>query len=114
MVQCSRGNPCGAALREKLMDLDAKVCYCFHVTRRKLLNFLRVERPRVPSQLSQCGGAGTGCGWCGRVVKQLFRQAAEGGGTELEALTPAEYERRRAAYVRSGKGTPPAGATPLP
>ena len=42
------------------MDLDAKVCYCFHVTGRKLLNFLRVEQPRVASQLSQCGGAGTG------------------------------------------------------
>jgi hypothetical protein len=26
----------------------------------------------------------------------------------------AEYERRRAAYVRAGHGTPPPGATPLP
>jgi hypothetical protein len=32
----------------------------------------------------------------------------------LEQISPEEYERRRAAYVRSGKGTPPAGATPLP
>jgi NAD(P)H-nitrite reductase large subunit len=96
------------------MDPDHEVCYCFHVTKRKLLNFLRVERPRVPSQLSQCGGAGTGCGWCVPFLKQLFRQAAEGGATELEALSPAEYERRRAAYVRAGKGTPPPGATPLP
>jgi hypothetical protein len=46
-------------------------------------------------------------------LKQLFRQAVEGGLTELESLTPAEYERRRAAYVRAGKGTPPPGATPL-
>ena len=44
------------------MDLDSEVCYCFHVTRRKLLAFIRVEHPRVPSQLSQCNGAGTGCG----------------------------------------------------
>ena len=29
-------------------------------------------------------------------------------------LTPAEYEKRRAHYVRAGKGTPPPGATPLP
>ena len=42
------------------MDLDAKVCYCFHVSRRKLVNFVRLYRPRVPSQLSECGGAGTG------------------------------------------------------
>jgi NAD(P)H-nitrite reductase large subunit len=96
------------------MDLDAKVCYCFHVTRRKLLNFLRVEKPRVASQLSQCGGAGTGCGWCIPFLKQLHEQAIAGGVTELETLSAEEYERRRAAYVRSGKGTPPPGATPLP
>jgi bacterioferritin-associated ferredoxin len=96
------------------MDLDAKVCYCFHITQRKLLNFLRLERPRVASQLSQCGGAGTGCGWCIPFLRQLHRQAVAGGVTELEQLTPEEYERRRAAYVRAGKGTPPAGATPLP
>ena len=29
------------------MDLDAQVCYCFHVSRRKLVNFIRRERPRV-------------------------------------------------------------------
>ena len=96
------------------MDLDAKVCYCFHVTQRKLLNFLRVEKPRVASQLSQCGGAGTGCGWCIPFLKQLFHQGAEGGATELEQLTPAEYARRRAVYIRSGQGTPPPDATPLP
>ena len=96
------------------MNTDRKVCYCFHVTQRKLVNFIRVERPRVPSQLSQCGGAGTGCGWCIPFLKQLFQQAVAGGATELEHLTPAEYEHRRAAYVRAGKGTPPPGATPLP
>jgi NAD(P)H-nitrite reductase large subunit len=96
------------------MDFDAKVCYCFHVTQRKLLNFIRREKPRVASQLSQCGGAGTGCGWCIPFLKQLFQQAVAGGTTELEQLTPAEYERRRAAYVRAGKGTPPPGAIPLP
>ena len=96
------------------MDLDAEVCYCFHVTRRKLVNFIRRERPKVASLLSQCGGAGTGCGWCVPFLKQLHRQAVEGGATELEQLTPEEYERRRAAYVRSGGGTPPPGATPLP
>jgi NAD(P)H-nitrite reductase large subunit len=96
------------------MHLDHKVCLCFHVTQRKLLNFLRVHRPRVPSQLSECGGAGTGCGWCIPFLKQLFHQAAAGGTTELANLTPTEYEARRACYVRSGQGTPPPGATPLP
>jgi NAD(P)H-nitrite reductase large subunit len=96
------------------MDLDAKVCYCFHVSRRKLLNFLRIERPRVPSLLSQCGGAGTGCGWCIPFLKQLHEQAVAGGLIDLDQLTPEEYARRRAEYIRAGKGTPPPTATPLP
>ncbi len=93
------------------MDLDAKICYCFHVSRRKLMNFVRREQPRVASQLSECGGAGTGCGWCIPFLKQIFE---DGGAKALEELSPAEYEQRRAVYIRSGKGTPPPGATPLP
>src|SRR5881397_3973871 len=85
------------------MDVDGKICYCFHVTRRKLVNYVRLNRPKVPSQLSECGGAGTGCGWCIPFLKQIYEQAVSGGETELERLTPAEYERLRAAYVRAGK-----------
>jgi NAD(P)H-nitrite reductase large subunit len=97
------------------MDLDAKICYCFHVSRRKLVNFVRQTAPKVPSQLSQCGGAGTGCGWCIPFLKQIFQQTTAGDDApELETLTPEEYAQRRAEYVRAGKGTPPAGATPLP
>src|SRR5580692_7531671 len=96
------------------MDLDAKVCYCFHVSQRKLLNFLRLEKPKVPSQLSECGGAGTGCGWCIPFLKQIFYQGSADEPADLEILTPEEYARRRAEYMRAGKGTPPSGATPLP
>jgi bacterioferritin-associated ferredoxin len=92
------------------MDLDAKVCYCFHVTRRKLENFVRRRKPKVASQLSECGGAGTGCGWCIPFLKQIHAQA----DTDLESLIPEDYARRRAEYIRAGKGTPPPGATPLP
>ena len=88
------------------MDLDAKVCYCFHVTRRKLVNFVRRRKPKVASQLSECGGAGTGCGWCIPFLKQIHAQA-EG---DLEMLTPEEYAQRRADYIKAGKGTPPPGA----
>src|SRR5262245_4078399 len=56
-----------------IMDLDAKVCYCFHVSRRKLVNFVRQNRPKVASQLSECGGAGTGCGWCIPFLKQIYQ-----------------------------------------
>ena len=60
----------------------------------------------MASQLSQCGGAGTGCGWCVPFLRQLFDDAGAG---PLEQLTPAEYARRRAEYIRAGKGKPPAG-----
>jgi NAD(P)H-nitrite reductase large subunit len=108
------------------MNLDDKVCYCFHVTRRKLVNWVRLNGPKVPSQLSECGGAGTGCGWCIPFLKQIFRQgtaaageSASGGREPAEAasideLTAAEYARQRAEYVKAGKGTPPPGAEPLP
>jgi len=92
------------------MDQDAKICYCFHVTRRKLVNFVRRTNPKVPSQLSECGGAGTGCGWCIPFLKQIHQQV----DADIEMLTPEEYAKRRAEYIRSGKGKPPAGATPLP
>jgi NAD(P)H-nitrite reductase large subunit len=100
--------------RVRVMDQDDKICYCFHVSRRKLVNFVRLERPKVPSQLSLCGGAGTGCGWCIPFLKQIFEHGARKGETELERLTPEEYEKRRAQYIRAGNGTPPPGATPLP
>ena len=86
------------------MDLDAQLCYCFHVSRRKVINYLRIERPRVASQLSQCGGAGTGCGWCVPFLVQLFEQ--HGTSAELDAIGPADYARRRAEYLAAGKRRP--------
>jgi NAD(P)H-nitrite reductase large subunit len=84
------------------MDLDDEVCLCFRVTRRKLLAHLRVAKPAVASQLSACGGAGTGCGWCVPFLRKLFEQSA----AELDGLTPGEYARRRQAYRGEGV-TPP-------
>ena len=90
------------------MDADDELCLCFHVSRRKLENFVRVESPRRASQLAECFGAGTGCGWCRPFLQQLFEQSQSGEPTET--LTPAEYARRRASYIRAGGGTPPPGA----
>ena len=58
------------------MELDDELCLCFHVTKRKVINYLRVERPQRESQLSECHGAGTGCGWCRPFLKKLFEAAA--------------------------------------
>jgi bacterioferritin-associated ferredoxin len=95
------------------VDLDDELCLCFHVTRRKVINFIRVEKPRRAGQLSECFGAGTGCGWCRPFLQTLFQRAVEGGQTEADLPTAADYARLRAKYVRSGGGTPPPGATPV-
>jgi NAD(P)H-nitrite reductase large subunit len=93
------------------VELDDELCLCFHVTRRKVLNFIRVEKPAKPSQLSQCYGAGTGCGWCRPFLRQLL-EASQGEAT-VALPTPEEYAQHRAQYVKDGKGTPPPGATPV-
>ena len=95
------------------MELDDEVCLCFHVTKRKLVNFVRVEKPRRAGQMSECFGAGTGCGWCRTYLKRMFRSAVEGGVTHQKEPTPEEYARQRAGYIRAGGGTPPPGATPI-
>ena len=94
------------------MELDQEVCLCFHVTTRKVLNFVRIERPRRVSQLSECFGAGTGCGWCRPFLKQLFESASE-QQPEEQLPDSAQYARQRSQYVRAGKGSPPPGATPI-
>jgi len=95
------------------MELDDELCLCFHVTKRKVVNYLRVEKPRRAGQLADCFGAGTGCGWCRPYLEKLFYQAAAGGQLEADLPTAADYARQRAGYVRSGGGTPPEGATPV-
>jgi NAD(P)H-nitrite reductase large subunit len=94
------------------MGLDDELCLCFHVTKRKVLNYLRVHRPRVASQLAECGGAGTGCGWCVPFLKKLHRQSLAGEVAAEEEAAVGDYERARAEYIRAGKGTPPAGSEP--
>lgn len=102
------------------MELDDELCLCFHVTKRKVVNFIRIEKPRVPGQLSECFGAGTGCGWCRPFLRKLFEQAARGeageqaGDESLELPDADSYARQRGRYVEEGQGTPPPGATPPP
>ncbi|MDB5342350.1 MAG: domain protein (2Fe-2S)-binding domain protein [Schlesneria sp.] len=94
------------------MELDDTICYCFHISKRKIVNFIRVNHPRRASQLSECGGAGTGCGWCVNYLKRFFAESQE--ATIADGLTPEEYARQRAAYIKAGHGKPAAGAIPLP
>jgi bacterioferritin-associated ferredoxin len=86
---------------------DDEVCLCFHVTLRKLRSFLRIQQPRRASQLSECFGAGTGCGWCRPFLRQLFADAA--GDRPPTATLPDrdEYAESRAEYLADREGTPP-------
>jgi bacterioferritin-associated ferredoxin len=103
------------------VELDDDLCICFHVSRRKVVNFLRVEKPQRVGQLSDCFGAGTGCGWCRPFLQRLFedaqsgecregdRQTGEGVGAVLPSA--AEYAQRRGAYLDAGCGKPPSGGS---
>ncbi len=95
------------------MGPDDKLCLCFHVTKRKLVNHIRIEKPKRASQLSECFGAGTGCGWCRPFLERLFKNAADSAVTAADMPTAEEYAQRRSQYIRDGGGTPPVGATPI-
>lgn len=94
------------------MQLDDTVCFCFHVTKRKILNYLRIHEPRRASQLSECGGAGTGCGWCVAYLKRNF-DAFKAGDTESDGdLSSTDHASGRAGYIAEGKGVPRPGTEP--
>ncbi len=95
------------------MDLDQEICLCFHVTKRKVLNYIRIEKPQRAAQLSDCFGAGTGCGWCRSYLKKLFEEAVSTGQTIEDWPSIEKYAQMRSKYVREGGGTPPPGATPI-
>ena len=95
------------------MELDDELCLCFHVTKRKVVNYLRVEKPRRVGQLADCYGAGTGCGWCRPFFQKLFEAAQQKDVAAAQLPSADEYARERSGYVQSGKGTPPPGATPI-
>lgn len=95
------------------MELDDELCLCFHVTKRKVTNFVRIEKPKRVGQMADCFGAGTGCGWCRPFLEKLFEQAAAGGEIDAELPTKDDYAKMRSKYVKEGHGTPPPGATPV-
>lgn len=94
------------------MQPDDELCLCFHVTQRKVANYLRIEKPRHVAQLADCFGAGTGCGWCRPFLRRMF-DAHQRGEDPAELPDSEQYASGRSEYVREGGGTPPPGATPI-
>jgi NAD(P)H-nitrite reductase large subunit len=101
---------------------DDTVCFCFHVTLRKIETFCNVEKPKVASQISDCLSAGTGCGWCVPMLKKIHlrmcgehvpwwrEKPAEEAGRTDDALDAEGYKAGRRKYIAEGKGKPAPGA----
>lgn len=105
--------PLCCTTKESIVDLDDELCLCFHVTRRKVANYIRIEKPKHVAQLSDCYGAGTGCGWCRPFLQSMWEAANVGDVTNDNLPAAEEYAKNRSQYVNDGKGTPPPGATPI-
>lgn len=80
------------------MKPDDKICYCYGVTMRKLVNFARRVRPQQPSRMTECLNAGTGCGWC---IPFLIKIARNPDAFDLEGVTPEEYADSRKSYIKT-------------
>ena len=85
------------------MKDDDHVCLCFQVSKRKIVNFCLREKPKFASVISDCLGAGTGCGWCVPFLKKLHEQAVGGEPEPDLPVSPEEYALRRAKYRETGK-----------
>ncbi len=91
------------------MEPDDTLCYCFHITQRKIVNFIKRTRPRRASQVSECFGAGTGCGWCIPYLMKLHREIMQENVVEASDVSADQYEALRKAYleeVREGARSP--------
>lgn len=92
------------------MKPDDEICYCYHVSYRKLWSYAARQPLHRPSQMSECLGAGTGCGWCIPILRKIFENAqaqrAAGAVQPADAaesvvtMTPEEYAQERQAYIR--------------
>ena len=91
------------------MELDSTLCFCFHIPKRKVVNFVKQTRPKRASQISECFGAGTGCGWCIPFLKQIHWQIVAEDIVEAEDISAEKYEAMRVTYlerIKCGKREP--------
>lgn len=85
------------------MNDDDHVCLCFHVSKRKIVNYCQREKPPVASLISECLSAGTGCRWCVPFLEKLHKQCMDGVENPDLPVSPEEYAKKRASYKKSGK-----------
>ncbi|MFQ5413925.1 MAG: (2Fe-2S)-binding protein [Phycisphaerae bacterium] len=80
------------------MQPDDKICYCYGVTMRKLIHFAQRTRPQRASRMTECLGAGTGCGWC---IPLLSKIADDPDAFHLDDMDADAYAARRSDYIRT-------------
>jgi bacterioferritin-associated ferredoxin len=83
------------------MHPNDDVCLCFRVSMGKVCTYLKREDPKVASLISECLGAGTGCGWCVPYLKDLHSQHATGQTPTIEG-SKADYESGRLRFRKDG------------
>jgi len=90
------------------MQPDDHVCLCFGVSLGKIQSYLAREDPKVASLISECLGAGTGCGWCVPYLKDLHAQHQAGQRPTIIG-TPQDYQEGRLSYKKTGQREPRGG-----
>jgi NAD(P)H-nitrite reductase large subunit len=92
------------------MGPDDRICYCYNVPYRKLWHFARRRELQRASQMSECLGAGTGCGWCIPILKRIFEASRSPGRGDVDGrgeveieMTAEEYAAQRQTYIREKK-----------
>lgn len=83
------------------MKPEDDVCLCFHVPLGKIRGYLKREDPRVASLISECLGAGTGCGWCVPYLKELHAQHQDGLLPTIEGSSE-DYQNGRLRFHKDG------------
>jgi bacterioferritin-associated ferredoxin len=86
---------------------DDHVCLCFRVSKRKIVNYLNREDPPVASLISECLGAGTGCGWCVPYLKHLHKQHRDGRQDPDITGSASDYASGRAKFRETGERDSP-------
>jgi len=84
------------------MESDDHICLCYRVPLGKIRAYLARENPPVASLLSECLGAGTGCGWCVPYLERLHAQHAQGQNPTIEGSAD-EYASGRLRYNETGE-----------
>ncbi len=87
------------------MKSEDDVCLCFHVSVAKVCSYLRRENPPVASLISECLGAGSGCGWCVPQLRHLHELHRQGEPVEL-SQSPEDYARDREVYRQEREARP--------